>query len=88
VELPQLWWKQTEKKHDLRLYNSLQLEEIKRHKWIESEKAGRDLGQDAVIDWIERYAESFRRAQRSASERKRGRGATDDLKGRLSAFFR
>ncbi len=42
-------------------YIRLQLQEIQKHKWIESEKAGRDLGQDAVFDWIDRYAEDFRR---------------------------
>lgn len=47
---------------DLRLYNELQLQEIARHKWIESEKAGRDLGQEAMLDWIHRYAASFREA--------------------------
>jgi len=37
-----------------------QVKEIEQHKWIESEKAGRDLGQHAVIDWISRYAYTFR----------------------------
>ncbi|MEJ5365937.1 MAG: hypothetical protein WHS86_12605 [Desulfosoma sp.] len=41
-------------------YIRLQLLEIQKHKWIESEKVGRDLGQEAVFDWIERYAEAFR----------------------------
>lgn len=35
-------------------------EEILRHKWIESEKARRDLGKDAVIDWIVKYAAQWR----------------------------
>lgn len=31
-------------------------EEILRHKWIESEKAGRDIGFDkALLDWVMRY---------------------------------
>jgi hypothetical protein len=34
--------------------------EIERHKWIESEKAGHDLGEAAVQDWINRYAKTFR----------------------------
>jgi hypothetical protein len=37
-----------------------ELEEIKRHRWIESEKAGRDLGDHAVIDWIQKYSAAFR----------------------------
>jgi hypothetical protein len=51
---------------DLRTYNELQAEEILRHKWIESEKAGRDLGEEAVYDWIDRYAARFREAHASA----------------------
>jgi hypothetical protein len=39
----------------------LQLEEIDRHKWIESQKAGRDLGEEAVFDWVRKYANDFRR---------------------------
>jgi hypothetical protein len=37
-----------------------QIEEIKRHKWIESEKVGRDLGDVAVFDWIDQHAAAFR----------------------------
>lgn len=44
---------------DVKKYLELQQQEIERHKWIESEKAGRDLGIDAVIDWIQRYADRF-----------------------------
>jgi hypothetical protein len=41
---------------DLRERNLLQIEEIEKHKWIESEKAGHDLGEAARIDWIVKYA--------------------------------
>jgi len=34
--------------------------EIERHKWIESEKAGHDLGRDAVMDWIKNNAAAWR----------------------------
>ncbi len=34
--------------------------EIEVHKWIESEKAGRDLGNEAVKDWIDKHAAEFR----------------------------
>jgi hypothetical protein len=44
---------------DLKQYLDIQRQEIDRHKWIESEKAGRDLGMDAVIDWILKYADLF-----------------------------
>ncbi len=43
-----------------REYMAQQYIEIERHKWIESEKAGRDLGHDAVKDWISRFAAQFR----------------------------
>ena len=38
-----------------------QREEILRHKWIESEKAQHDLGSEAALDWIRRYAAQWRR---------------------------
>jgi hypothetical protein len=44
---------------DLKEYLEIQRREIERHKWIESEKAGRDLGMDAAIDWILKYADVF-----------------------------
>jgi hypothetical protein len=44
---------------DVKEYLEYQDREIERHKWIESEKAGRDLGLDAVIDWIMKYADAF-----------------------------
>jgi len=34
--------------------------EMERYKWIESEKAGKDLGQPIMIDWIKKYAASYR----------------------------
>ncbi len=36
-------------------------EEILRHKWIESEKAGHDIGfEKALLDWIVRYRANWR----------------------------
>ena len=32
-----------------------QIEEISKHKWIESEKAGYDRGEEAVKEWIKKY---------------------------------
>lgn len=44
-------------------------EEILRHKWLESEKAGRDIGfERALLDWIIRYRSRWRE-QRSQQER-------------------
>lgn len=42
-----------------------QCQEIQRHKWIESEKVGRDLGSEAIMDWIAKYAGKFRSAAES-----------------------
>ncbi len=39
---------------------ALQRQEMLRHKWIESEKANRDLGKEAVMDWIHKYAAGWR----------------------------
>ena len=42
------------------LQNRKVVEEIKRHLWIESEKAGYDLGFDqAATDWLERFSEAW-----------------------------
>jgi hypothetical protein len=36
-------------------------EEILKHKWIESEKAGTDIGfEKALLDWIVKYRSSWR----------------------------
>ena len=38
-----------------------QVEEIQKHRWIESKKRGYDVGNDwAALDWISKYAKSFR----------------------------
>ncbi len=38
------------------------LSEIARHKWLESEKAGRDIGgNQAARDWMLRYYEGWKR---------------------------
>ena len=52
------------------LYTEYQaeLEEIKRHKWIESEKAGRDVGFEfALTDWILKHRVKWRRERRGGS---------------------
>ena len=48
-----------------------QAEEIKKHKWIESEKAGTDLGDKAALDWVRNHAAEWRRwrEQGAASEK-------------------
>lgn len=48
------------------LYREFQAEreEILKHKWIESEKAGRDIGfEQALTDWIVRHRSKWRKSR-------------------------
>jgi hypothetical protein len=39
--------------------------EILRHKWLESEKAGRDIGfEQALVSWVVHHRERWRQARR------------------------
>ena len=51
------------------LYREFQAEreEILRHKWIESEKAGRDIGfEQALTDWIIKHRAAWRKARQAS----------------------
>jgi hypothetical protein len=51
-------------------------EEILRHKWIESEKAGQDIGfERALLDWIVKYRSAWR-TDRNRSQPRTDRAAT------------
>lgn len=40
-------------------------EEILRHKWLESEKKGKDIGfERALLDWIRKHRESWRTSRK------------------------
>lgn len=44
-------------------------EEILRHKWLESEKAGYDIGfERALLDWIVKHRSSWRKRRRPSSQ--------------------
>ena len=44
-------------------------EEILRHKWIESEKIGHDIGfEKALLDWVVNYRSDWRTKRRSGEE--------------------
>ena len=45
----------------LKEYNQMQMQEMDRHKWIESEKAGCDLGDLCLIDWVKKHAHQYRK---------------------------
>ena len=43
-------------------------EEIMKHKWIESQKAGHDIGfEQALTDWIIKHRSKWRRSRQSQS---------------------
>ena len=45
-------------------------EEILRHKWIESEKAGQDIGfEKALLDWIVKHRSSWRSQRQQTGAR-------------------
>lgn len=53
---------------NLSLYQEFQAEreEILRHKWLESEKAGRDIGfENALIDWIMNHRANWRKSRQA-----------------------
>lgn len=39
-----------------------QKEEMLKHKWIVSEQAARDMGEEALKEWIAKFAKEFREA--------------------------
>jgi len=49
-------------------------EEILRHKWLESEKAGHDIGfERALLDWIVKHRTTWRRERLKKITTTRGR---------------
>lgn len=54
----------------------VELEEINRHKWIESEKAGHDIGfEQALIDWVMHHRAGWLRYRRHLREEAQKKGA-------------
>ena len=54
-----------------RLYRvfAAEREEILKHKWLESEKAGKDIGfEPALVDWIIKHRANWRRAYMAKTE--------------------
>ena len=46
-------------------------DEILRHKWLESEKQGRDIGfERALLDWIRKHREDWRKARRQTRQQR------------------
>ena len=50
-------------------------EEILRHKWLESERLGYDIGfERALLDWIRKHRESWRAARRQQQHQQQQTG--------------
>lgn len=45
---------------DLKHYLLHQKDEMLKYKWIQSQKAGKDLGEQALHEWIEKYGKAYR----------------------------
>ena len=45
---------------DMKSYCHRQVEEAKKYKWIQSQKAGKDLGDTAITEWVKKFAAKFR----------------------------
>ena len=46
---------------EIKEYQGRVFEEIRRHRWLESEKAGHDLGERAEKEWFTKYEIDFRK---------------------------
>lgn len=54
-------------------------EEILRHKWIESERLGYDIGfERALLDWIRKHREGWRAARRAQQQQQQQHGEAAD----------
>ncbi|WP_233256565.1 DUF4032 domain-containing protein [Opitutus sp. ER46] len=52
-------------------------EEILKHKWLESERLGYDIGfERALLDWIRKHRESWRAARRQQQHQQQGGSGT------------
>lgn len=49
-----------EPKDHVKQVNCEQKRQIEIYKWLESERAGRDMSERAVMEWIRKYALTFR----------------------------
>lgn len=63
---------------EFKSYMAAQIEETKRHKWIESEKVGYDLGDAAIFHWIAHHAADFRSYYSEELQRQRSQDNSRD----------
>jgi hypothetical protein len=70
-----------EKKSSLYQEFLAEREEILRHKWIESEKTGKDIGfERALLDWIRHYREGWSQSRRSSDPKWPSSGESNQRK--------
>ena len=61
-------------------------EEILKHKWLESERLGYDIGfERALLDWIRKHRESWRAARRHQLHQQHTRGSNTPFSGRTGS---
>src|SRR5213596_3367302 len=61
-------------------------EEILRHKWLESERLGYDIGfERALLDWIRKHRESWRAARRQQHQQQQQAGQTSMIFAKRTA---
>lgn len=55
-------------------------EEILKHKWLESERLGYDIGfERALLDWIRKHRESWRAARRQQQQQQTGQNSASAM---------
>lgn len=62
-------------------------EEILKHKWLESERLGYDIGfERALLDWIRKHRESWRAARRQQQQQQQQSGPSHTTTGSSTPF--
>jgi hypothetical protein len=62
-------------------------EEILKHKWLESERLGYDIGfERALLDWIRKHRESWRAARRQQQQQQQQSGPSHATTGSATPF--
>lgn len=46
---------------DLKRWCMAQADEARKHKWIKGEELGKDPGEQAVVEWVNTHAKSYRK---------------------------
>lgn len=71
---------------DLKKFLINQKIEIEKYKWIESQKANRDLGEGAVTEWVSKNAAQYRKEYNEVYD-ELVKATTNECKKKLAAKF-